>query len=88
MYSGDIDSSAEIFNHDEDLIDGPAEDRPVLATMFAPVDGSDIIVPVDQDEPEGRILALTRKQGMRLLLVLAEQLGEGESVAAIRNRVI
>lgn len=85
MHVSKIDHRVEVMDHDEDLVGGPVEDRPILATMFAPLDSSDILVPVAQDEPEGHILALTDEQGMQLLLVLAAQLGEARSVEAIRD---
>lgn len=85
MHISDVDHRAEVMDHDEDLIGGPVENRPILATMFAPLDGSDILVPVAQDVPEGHILALTDEQGMQLLLVLAAQLGEERSIEAIKG---
>lgn len=85
MHHSQIDPDVEVMDHDEDLISGPVEDRPILATLFAPLDGSDILVPVGQDDPEGHILALTEEQGMQLLLVLAAQLGENRSIKAIQG---
>jgi len=85
MHYSEVDPSAEVMDHDEDLIGGPVEDRPILATAFAPLDSTDVLVPVAQSDPEAHILALTEKQGMQLLLVLAAQLGEDRAIKAIEG---
>ena len=82
MHSSEINPNAVIDDNDEDL-SGEYGDRPILATFFAPLDASDVLVPVVPGDPEGRILALTEKQGMQLLLVLAAQLGRQTSLTAI-----
>lgn len=85
MHHTEIDSRVEVMDHDEDLIGGPVEDRPILATAFAPIDGTDVMVPVPQDSPEGYILALTEEQGRQALVVLAEQIGKEEAVKLIQE---
>lgn len=85
MHQSEIKSDVAIVDHDKDLVGGRFEDRPILATAFAPVDGSDVMVPVDQYDLEGFILALTEEQGMQLLLVMAAQLGKERAIEAIES---
>lgn len=82
MYRNEIDENVKVEDYGIDL-DDEYGFRPVLLTSFASVDGSDVVVPVDQDDPEGMILALTEEQGMQALLLLARQLGKEKSLAAI-----
>lgn len=85
MHYSEINHKVEIQDHDEDLIDSPYGERPILATAFAPVDSGDVIVPVAQDNPEGYILALTQGQGLQLLVVLAKQLGIRNSMDVLHE---
>ena len=75
MHRSEIDHEVKIEEPSADL-DGDYGYRPVLLEGFVPVDGSDVIVPVDSDSPESFILALTEEQGIQALLVIAEQLGD------------
>jgi hypothetical protein len=82
MRYNEIDHAATVQDNDEDLGDEYG-DRPILATFFAPIDGSGVLVPVPPGNPNGYILALTEEQGMQLLLALAAQVGRQTSLTAI-----
>lgn len=75
MHRSEIDRKAKVEEPSAD-IDEDFGYRPILLEGFVPVDGSDVIVPVDSGSPESFILALTEEQGMQALLVLAEQIGD------------
>jgi hypothetical protein len=82
MHRSEINEDVKVEDCAFDL-DGDYGYRPILLTAIASVDGSDVAVPVDQDSPEGMILALTEEQGMQALLLLARQLGKDKSLEAI-----
>jgi hypothetical protein len=75
MHYSEIDHEVKIEEPSADL-DGDYGYRPILLEGFTPVDGSDVIVPVDSDSPESFTLALTEEQGVQALLALAEQIGD------------
>lgn len=59
--------------------------RPILLTGFGVLDSSDLLVPVNDSDPESRILALTEDQGRQALVVLAGQIGKEEAVQLIQE---
>lgn len=75
MHSSEIDHDVQIEEPASD-IDENFGHRPVLLEGFTPVDGSYVIVPVDNQSPESFILALTEKQAERAFLCLATQIGD------------
>lgn len=74
MHSDEINPDVQIEEPVAD-IDDDFGHRPVLLEGFTPVDGSNVIVPVDRQGPESYILALTEEQGIQVLLVVAAQVG-------------
>lgn len=83
MHHTEIDHEASVTNSGFDLEDDFYGERPILLTFFAPVDNSDVLVPVDESNREGRTLALTEEQGMQAVLELAGQLGKASVIAAL-----
>lgn len=82
MHRSEIDPDVTVREPMADL-DEDYGDRPILLEGFTPVDGSDVIVPIDSGNPEGFILALTETQGEQALLVLAEQIGTAKALKLI-----
>lgn len=66
-------------------VDEDYGDRPVLLEGFTPVDGGDVIVPVEPQNPESFTLALTNEQAAQALLALASQIGKSESLLLIEE---
>lgn len=85
MHYSDIDHEAVVQNADADLEDSIYGDRPILLEGFAVLDGCDLLVPVDGQDPESRIVAMTEEQGIQALLVLADQIGYTEAITLINK---
>lgn len=86
MHYSEIDHTARIGNADADLEDSIYGDRPILLEGLGMVDGSDLLVPVNQQDPESTIVALTGEQGIQALLVLADQIGNEKAIELIRKQ--
>lgn len=86
MHRDDINHKIRIEEPSADL-DDDYGNRPVLLEGFAPVDGGCVIVPVDGEDPEGFILALTEEQGIQALLLVAAQVGNETAYTLIGNQL-
>lgn len=84
MHHSEINPEAQVQEPSSD-IDEDYGNRPVLLEGFTPVDGGDVIVPVDSDGPESFILALTDDQAAQALVVLASQIGKAEALLLIEE---
>lgn len=86
MHYSEINHEAEVAEPLFDLDEDRYGDRPYLLNGFTPVDSSDVIVPVDQNNPESFVLALTEKQAVQALLCLVEQIGDVRAIALINKQ--
>lgn len=87
MHQDDINHEAIIREPSADIDEGYG-DRPVLLEGFTPVDGGDVIVPVDHDDPESFILALTMDQAIQAFLELADQIGDLKAHELIKSLLV
>lgn len=83
MHYTEIDHQAKVSDAIADLDEDDRYGyRPVLLEGFVMVDGTDVLVPAE-DNPESMIVALTEDQAVQALLVLAEQVGNNRALDLI-----
>ena len=86
MHSSEIDIDAKVEEGGIELEDDHLYGyRPVTLEWFAPVDGTDVIIPCDSGNPESMTVAFTEEQAMQAIVALAAQVGKGPAVTAIKG---
>lgn len=84
MHYSDIEEGANLQHVEADLRDSLYGDRPILLGYLMEIDGTDILVPVQEaGHWAASMVALTAEQGQQALLLLASQIGKEKAIELI-----